>query len=234
MEQKDNICPNGKWQFNQQVTNCFANMLERSVPDYQVMRSLVFEIGRRFVKPDTVITDIGCSTGLAVLPFVEAFGAANRFLLIDSAPAMAEKCRRRYAEQAAYVQVCCGDLQQFLPLADKASLILAVLSLQFTPTMYRQQIIDNIYRSLPSGGAFILVEKVAGGSLDKLLTELFHDMKSRNGYSREQIAAKSKSLEYVLLPLKAEWNEDMLHAAGFARVEMFWRCLNFCGWLAVK
>lgn len=42
---------------------------------------------------------------------------------------------------------------------------------------------------------------------------------------------KRKSLENVLSPLKAEWNEDMLHEAGFEKVDMFWRCLNFVGGL---
>ena len=27
---------------------------------------------------------------------------------------------------------------------------------------------------------------------------------------------------------------DMLRTAGFRKVDMFWRCLNFCGWIAVK
>ena len=66
MEPKDNICSAGKWQFNQEVADCFGDMLERSVPDYRSMRSLVFEVGRKFVRPDTAIVDTGCSTGLAV------------------------------------------------------------------------------------------------------------------------------------------------------------------------
>ena len=234
MDKIDDICPAGKWTFNQQVTDCFADMLERSVPDYRSMRSLVFEVGRRFVKPNTYIVDLGCSTGLAVQPFVKEFGAANQFLLIDNAVSMAEACRERYVKQADYVSVECGDLWQFLPLALPVSLTLAVLSLQFTPTSYRQQIFDGVYRTVQPGGAFILIEKVSGGSFDNLLTGLFHDMKRRNGYTVEQIIAKRQSLENVLSPLKAEWNVDMLRAAGFSKVEMFWRCLNFCGWLAVK
>jgi len=234
MAKQDNICPSGRWTFDQQVTDCFADMLERSVPDYRSMRSLVFEIGQCFARPGTAIVDIGCSTGLAVQPFVETFGAANRFVLIDSAPSMVEECRRRYAGRADHVVVELGDLRQLLPLTSSASLVLSVLSLQFTPVVYRQQIVNDIYQSLLPGGALLLVEKVSGGSFDKLLTDLFYAMKRRNGYTEQQILGKAKSLENVLLPLKAEWNVDMLHAAGFAQVEMFWRCLNFCGWLAVK
>lgn len=59
-------------------------------------------------------------------------------------------------------------------------------------------------------------------------------MKRENGYTDEQIMAKRRSLENVLSPLEPEWNEDLLKEAGFRRVQMFWRCLNFCGWIAVK
>ena len=65
----DNVSPNGKWEFDSEVARCFANMLERSIPDYRSMRSLVYEIGEKFITPDTWITDIGCSTGLAIEPF---------------------------------------------------------------------------------------------------------------------------------------------------------------------
>lgn len=58
----DNVVPKSKWEFDADVAHCFANMLERSIPDYRSMRSLVYELGERFIKPQTVITDIGCST----------------------------------------------------------------------------------------------------------------------------------------------------------------------------
>jgi hypothetical protein len=70
--------------------------------------------------------------------------------------------------------------------------------------------------------------------IDDLMVELYYDMKRRNGYSEEQIMDKRRSLENVLSPLKPEWNVDMLRTAGFDKVDMFWRCLNFCGWIAVK
>ena len=115
------------------------------------------------------------------------------------------------------------------------SLVLSILSLQFMPTAYRQNIINNIYNQLNPGGAFILVEKVvADEGTDDLMVDSYYDMKRANGYSDEKIMEKRKSLENVLSPLKAEWNEDMLHEAGFRNVDMFWRCLNFCGWIAIK
>ena len=84
----DNVTPKQKWEFDADVANCFANMLERSIPDYRSMRSLVYELGERFIKPDTVITDIGCSTGLAVEPFFKRHGDKNTYFLCDNSEAM--------------------------------------------------------------------------------------------------------------------------------------------------
>lgn len=71
-------------------------------------------------------------------------------------------------------------------------------------------------------------------NMDDLMVELYYEMKRENGYSDEQIMSKRRSLENVLSPLKAEWSVDMMRTAGFRQVDMFWRCLNFCGWIAVK
>lgn len=76
--------------------------------------------------------------------------------------------------------------------------------------------------------------EILSESMDDLMVELYYEMKRENGYTEEQIAAKRRSLENVLSPLKAEWNADLLRTAGFRKVDMFWRCLNFCGWIAVK
>lgn len=40
----DNVSPNGKWEFDSEVARCFANMLERSIPDYRSMRLSLIHI----------------------------------------------------------------------------------------------------------------------------------------------------------------------------------------------
>ena len=197
------------------------------------MRALVYNAGERFVKPDTLIVDVGCSTGLAVEPFVTKHRDENDFLLIDNAPAMAQACRERFGSEPA-VTVKEGNLWEFLPFEDRASLVLSVLSMQFMPTAYRSFMLRQICESIVDGGALIYVEKVVAGSLDDLMVDLYYQMKRENGYTDEQIMAKRRSLENVLSPLEPEWNEALLKEAGFRRVQMFWRCLNFCGWIAVK
>jgi tRNA (cmo5U34)-methyltransferase len=108
--------------------------------------------------------------------------------------------------------------------------------LQFTPIEYRQRIVQDIYDSTLPDGALILVEKVIGASsrIDNDMVSLYYALKANNGYSQEQIERKRLSLEGVLVPVTAKWNEELLHTAGFGRVDCFWRWMNFAGWLAIK
>lgn len=232
----DNVTPGEKWEFDSEVAKCFADMLERSIPDYKSMRSLVYEIGERFIKPGTWITDIGCSTGLAVEPFYNSHLTDNRYFLCDNSEAMLDVCREKFAYgvKRGAVEIVSGNFyEQTIP--DNQSLVLSVLSMQFMPTAYRQKMINDIYNALNPGGVFVFVEKIiADKGTDDLEVDLYYQMKRMNGYTDESIMQKRKSLENVLSPLKAKWNVDMLHEAGFGKVDMFWRCLNFCGWVAVK
>ncbi|MCL4256698.1 MAG: tRNA (cmo5U34)-methyltransferase, partial [Anaerolineae bacterium] len=127
------------------------------------------------------------------------------------------------------------DLRMRRPV-ERASVVLSVLTLQFTPIEYRQRIVRDVFNGLIQGGAFILVEKVLGATaeLDALLVKEYHDLKRTNGYSQEQIDRKRLSLEGVLVPVTARWNEELLIGAGFRQVDAFWRYMNFVGWVAIK
>lgn len=235
---QDNVMPTGKWEFNEEVTECFEEMLERSIPAYSDMRELVTRIGKRYVKSKTAIVDLGCSTGEAIKPFISAFGVQNQYKLYDVSKPMLAETQKRYKGWAdiGVLTVEDFDIRNGIPKSVYASLVLSVLTLQFTPIEYRQKIVASIYDSLQPGGALILVEKVLGTNyaLDSMMVDEYYKIKSDHAYTQEQIAAKRKSLEGVLVPITAKWNEQMLTDSGFSSVDCFWRFLNFAGWIAVK
>lgn len=233
----DNIIAENKWEFNVNVSNCFSDMIKRCIPDYDTMRNLTFNIGKKFVKEDTAIIDIGCSNGLSVLPFVSEFGDKNKYYLYDTSDSMLEKCRSRYAKEIekGIVHTSNADISETITEKD-ASLIISIFTLQFVPTEKRQRALKNIYDSLQKGGALIIAEKVLGGyhDVNALLVEEYYQHKRLNGYTELQIETKEKSLSGILQPLTAKWNEELLKAVGFEKVECFWRCLNFTAWVAIK
>ncbi len=234
---RDETKPVGRWSFDAEVTECFDDMLARSIPQCAVMREAVFELGRQYVQPGTAIVDLGCSRGESLAPLIKQFGASVRYVGIESSTPMAQACRDRFDIHIrnGYLSVRETDLRTGYPEA-KASLTLSVLTAQFVPIERRQQVVRSVYRNTVPGGAFIVVEKVLGATaeIDEQMVARYYDMKEKNGYSREDIDAKRRSLEGVLVPVTAHWNEDLLRSAGFTQIDCFWRWMNFAGWVAIK
>ena len=236
--EKDHVNPSGKWEFNSEVTKVFGDMLSRSIPNYETMRELCFMVGRNFMSEKGVMADIGCSNGLASEKFINAFPNAD-FILTDVSEPMLEACKEKY-KSFAHVVVRNHDLRNGIfsdgIFSDGYDLIISCLTLQFTPIEYRQQILQSIYDGLNNGGALILVEKVLGNSakIDDVLVDEYYNIKREHGYTEELIRNKRKSLEGVLVPLTASFNEYMMRQAGVSKIDCFWRCLNFCAWVAVK
>ena len=232
---KDRMEPKGKWEFDQDVSDCFENMLERSIPQYDVMREAVFNLGKLFVITDSYIVDVGCSKGNAIDPYIGCFEDLVNYRLIDPSKPMFDYCVEKYKESKYNIEISnCNILENILP--NNTSLALSILTIQFTPIEYRLEILEKIYNSLIDGGALIFVEKVLGSnnSINQRMVDVYHDMKKINGYSDEDIERKRLSLEGILVPVTANWNEDILRATGFKKIDCFWRWMNFAGWVAVK
>jgi tRNA (cmo5U34)-methyltransferase len=231
---KDNHVPGEQWEFNGDVTKVFDDMLQRSIPQYDVMRQTVKDIALKYMKNGTGVIDLGCAKGDAIAHLAHMLPQVN-FYGLDVSVSMLNEAEERFANQKN-VKINYMDLKESVDVGEKASVILSVLTIQFTPIEYRMQIIQNIYDQLEEGGALIIVEKVLGDSaeLDALFRERYHALKGKNGYSQEDIARKKLALSGVLVPITAKWNESMLKSAGFRQVDCFWRWMNFAGWVAIR
>lgn len=225
------------WEFDDEVTRVFDDMLARSIPQYEIMRRAVFDLACRHQEDHTAIVDLGCSRGGALAPFVERFGARNQHIGAEISRPMVAAARERFAGYigSGVVDIRCVDVSKDYPPWD-ACITLSVLTLMFTPIESRQRIVHNAYRWTKPGGCFIVVEKILGSSADlnQAMVELYHGMKAEQGYSLEDIERKRLSLQGVLVPVTAAWNEQMLRSAGFRQVDCFWRWMNFAGWMAIK
>jgi len=226
-----------RWVFDDEVTRVFDDMLARSIPQYETMRRAVFDVACQFARPHTDIVDLGCSRGEAMAPLVNRYGAQCRFVAVETSPPMLAAVRERYKGyvDAGVVDVRDMDLKEEYPPVH-ASVTLSVLTLCFVPIECRQRLVRDAFRYTALGGALIIVEKILGATadLDEAMVNLYYEMKRRNGYTEGEIERKRLSLQGVLVPVTARWNEEMLRMAGFREVDCFWRWMNFAGWVAVK
>ena len=242
---KDELIPGSRWAFDEDVTAAFDDMLERSIPQYHVMRAAVQDIAVAFLEPGRkraddrpLVVDLGCSRGETIALLRNTTGGPGlhaRFVGVDVSDPMLRATRRRFAGDPD-VEIVEFDLRQGYPSVPPACVTLSVLTLQFIPIEYRHATVKQIYEHTAKGGCFILVEKVLGqtAQLNDMMVARYLDMKRAQGYSEEQIVRKRLALEGVLVPVTATWNEQLLRSAGFEAIDCFWRWMNFAAWAAVR
>ena len=237
---RDEVEPEGKWKFDEEVTEAFDDMLERSIPQYNIMRETVLEVAAWAANRSTAsgrpisFLDLGTSRGEALARLVDHYGARATYVGVEVSDPMLAAVSRRFEGWSDYVKIVGADLREHWPYGS-FDVILSVLTLMFIPINYRQRIVRRAFESLHPGGALIVVEKVLGaGELDELMVDSYHARKADSGYSKEAIERKRLSLEGVLVPVTDEWNRELLEDAGFRPVDCFWRWMNFAGYVAVK
>lgn len=225
---------NASWQFGGNVPEKFLSHAQQSIPLYQLGHDLILELSDFFIKPNSVIYDLGCSTGqlLSLLCSRVSSKKNVEFFGIDS-----EKDMIHYAKKH-HPHPLISYIHQDIRLChfEKSNLIIAYYTLQFIAPEYRQTVIQTIYDALNWGGAFILFEKVRGADarFQDILTTLYTEFKLKNGFSAEEILGKTKSLKGILEPFSTQGNLDLLKRAGFQDIMSIMKYMCFEGFLAIK
>jgi len=230
--------PGQRWEFDGDVAGAFDDMLERSIPQYRVMREAVARMAvhyaRRSEGTSARIVDLGAARGAMIDDLLPLLPRRD-FVAVEVSDPMLDALRGKFEQPGSRVEVRKLDLRGEYP-TDQAAVTLAVLTLQFVPINYRHRILRSAWEHAVGGGCLILVEKVLGESaeVDDALVAAYHGLKGENGYGRDEIERKRLALEGVLVPLTASWNVDALHRAGFREVDCFWAWMNFRAWIAVR
>ncbi len=223
--------------FDERVADVFDNMISRSVPGYRTTISTIGVLANRFVTPNTQCYDLGCSLGAATLAM--RHGITNqdcRIIAVDNSAAMVKRCRAAVERDHAPtpVEVVEGDLTQVQ--ITNASMVVMNFTLQFIAPAQRAAVIQTIADGMASGGALVLSEKLTfeNTAVNQLHVDLHHSFKRAKGYSDLEIAQKRQAIENVLLPDTLNTHRERLQQAGFATVELWFQCFNFCSLLAIK
>lgn len=227
--------PNAGWTFSGRTAESFGEHARRSIPGYEHGHALVAALSDYFVHPDSTCYELGTSLGELVerLARRHAERPGVRWIGVEVEADMVTLARNRVAE-LENVTIELADLVDYE--LTNADLIVSYYCLQFIPAKFRQQVVDKIYRSLNWGGAFVWFEKVRGNDarFQDIFNSLYNDFKVEQGFSAEEILAKTRSLKGVLDPFSSEANQDILRRAGFVDMVPVFRDLCFEGVLAIK
>lgn len=229
------------FRFNEDVARVFPDMLRRSIPGYAASIEAIGSLAGRYVKPDTLCYDLGCSLGAASLAMRQGIRADGcRIIAIDNAPAMVSRCKEIVAEDlardpdATLIEVVRGNIRD-VAFAN-ASMIVLNYTLQFLPIDQRDEIIAKILGGLNDGGLLVLSEKVMDPDpeMEDLLVALHHEHKRRNDYSALEISRKRAALETVLLPETVNDHRERLLRCGFSSASVWLRYFNFVSIIAIR
>lgn len=227
----------GDWTFDERVAEVFPDMIQRSVPGYSNIISMIGMLAERFVRPDSRVYDLGCSLGAATLSVRRNIHHSGcEIIAVDNSPAMVERCRRHIDAFRAQtpVQVIEADIRQVE--IRNASLVVLNFTLQFLDPAERQLLLNKIYQGLLPGGALVLSEKFSfdDQAMGELLFNMHHDFKRANGYSELEISQKRSMLENVMLTDSVATHKSRLAEAGFGHAEQWFQCFNFGSLVAIK
>lgn len=225
---------NARWSFAGGVSEKFDGHVAKSVPLYDTGHELIEKLSDFFVGPGSVVYDLGCSTGSLTERLARRHSHEPvRIIGIDCEPEMVAAARRRCCDYED-VEIQLNDVTQVS--WEKADLVVMYYALQFVPPKFRQSMLDEIYQALNWGGALLQFEKVRGpdARFQDIMTQMYTEYKITQGYSSEDILAKSRSLKRILEPFSTEGNLDLLSRAGFNDIMTVQKYVCFEGFLAIK
>lgn len=201
---------------------------------YEEGHEIVCKLSDYFVQNGSVIYDLGCSTGELLHKLAKHHEPKNvRLIGLDREPAMVTMATSK-CKTDPRIRFECAELTELS--MEPCDLVIAYYTVQFVRPAFRQEVLNRIWQSLQWGGAFIMFEKVRGpdARFQDILTGLYNDYKSEQGYNAEEILGKSRSLKGVLEPFSTLGNRDLLERAGFKDCMSVMRYLSFEGTIAIK
>ena len=236
------IFGSGEFNFNEDVVAVFDDMIDRSVPHYQELQRHLVYLSHTMV--DALgfagnIYDCGCSTGATAIALAKQLSPYPNVAVVgmDASASMLEAALKKAHEHGVHDQLSFKQsILESETMFPDAVVIIANLVMQFLPIGSRLQVLKTMYNSLKPGGALLLVEKTVPESskLQKMYRSYYHEYKRAQGYSQQEVDAKEKALQNVLMPLSVTANLDLLKKAGFQVIEPFYQWFNFVGWVAIK
>jgi tRNA (cmo5U34)-methyltransferase len=225
---------NSSWTFDKNVASNFDYHIEKSVPLYNEFKWLGEKLSDYYLKEDSIVYDIGCSTGSFLKRLAIRHDNKKKLKLhgIDIVKNMINFAKKNNKHKKITYQN--KDILKYN--FKKSDFFISFYTIQFIHPKHRQLLINKIYKKLNWGGAFLFVEKVRSydARTQDQLTNIYEEFKIDNKFSLKEIINKKHSLKGVLEPFSTKANLQMLKRAGFEDVSTVAKFACFEFFLAIK
>lgn len=233
--------------FDDQVASVFEDMINRSVPGYSTIISMIGVLAERYCGAGSTIYDLGASLGGASFAVAQQLPHDDyRIIAIDNSEAMTSRLSAKLAALGKTGSGGSGDKEtnriecRHEDLRDSkiedASMVILNFTLQFIEPSARETLMGKIYDGMRPGGLLVISEKIQfpDPALNELFIDLYHRFKETQGYSKLEISQKRAALENVLIPETLTAHRERLNGAGFHSVDTWFQCFNFASMVAFK
>lgn len=234
--------PRADFVFDDKVADVFTDMINRSVPGYATIISMIGMLADRYCTPGSSVYDLGCSLGGATLAMAHHISHEDyKLIAVDNSEAMISRFQATLdsrdstgKDKADSIELICTDLVDIN--IDNASVVVLNFTLQFIPLATRADLIRRIYAGMNPGGILILSEKIRCDDtpVNDLLIDMYHQFKQVQGYSQLEVSQKRSALENVLIPETITAHKTRIQEAGFHSCDTWFQCFNFTSLVAIK
>ena len=223
------------WKFNNNVSNHFDKHVRQSIPYYDGIQSYVCSLSEWFIKDNSIVYDLGCSTGETAKNLFTKYPKKNfsyhGFDISSPMIKIAKKRNKKFLNKAKFFV---SDINKIK--FKKSDLFLSILTFPFLNSESRIKLYKKIYKSLNYGGSLIFIDKVRGSKsiYEDMFNQIYFDFKLNNKLKHEQILNKAKSIRSSMQIFEVKQIESFLNDAGFKKYEIFFRWYNFVGFIVIK
>lgn len=226
-----------KFVFDEDVAGVFEDMIQRSVPGYTALNQLLPIVANQFIQEGSNVYDLGCSLGEASISIAYAANCINiQIHAVDNSAAMIKQLQVRL--KSLNLKLPIQLIHDDVAAVDIINGSFAVLNytLQFIDRSQRDMLINKICTGLNKNGALLLSEKITYQDVNEeaLMQQLHENFKRQNDYSEMEISQKREALENVLIRDTHEQHIERLQKAGFSKISVLTKYLNFVSYLAIK
>ena len=138
------------FEFNDSVVEVFPDMINRSVPGYDLMLHLVGLYADIFVIENSSVYDLGCALGASTLVARQQTNDRPRAIVaVDLSEPMIGRCQQQFGD-IEDISWICADIRSVE--INNASMVILNLTLQFLDPMDRLDQLKRVYQGLNPGG----------------------------------------------------------------------------------
>jgi tRNA (cmo5U34)-methyltransferase len=232
MTSSENTTPYPSSEYDQQV--------KKVIPFYNDFNEEVIDIVQTICPDANHWLDTGCGTGYLVESALPTF-PQTQFFLADPSEEMLRQAKLRFqgknSSRLTFLQpMTSEEISSRIDGDIHPQVITAIQSHHYLQPPERRQAVESCYRILQEEGVFITVENITPHTQEgvQISLERWKQFQLKQGRDLSTVEYQISRFGVSFFPITIIEHFEVLYAAGFRTVEIFWLSHMQAGFCAIK